>query len=86
MEKEKINWVRVCIAPRLIKLDYNETIKKSHNYVLVVKEDNVIDSEGREFYNLWLYKQDIGYPIEKGDLQEILDFVNKFDNVEVIKL
>ena len=86
MNKKKIDWIKVCVAPRLIKLDYEDTIKKSYNYIFAIQELNVVDSTGWEFYNIGLYKQDSWYPINKNDLWEILDYIKTKKNIQVINV
>lgn len=80
--KKKIDWIKVCIAPRLILADYQDTIKKNWNYLFIMQETNEIDSTWREFYHIGLYKQESGYPIEKGELKQVLDFVKTKENIQ----
>ena len=86
MKMKLLNWIKVCIAPRLIKLDYKDTIKKERKYIFVYEKTNEIDSLWRTFYNVGLFNQESWYPIETGDLKDILDFVKKFDNVSIVNL
>lgn len=86
MNKKKIDWIKVCVAPRLIKLDYKDTIKKERHYVFVYEKTNEVDSLWRTFYNVGLYTQESWYPIETEDLKDILEFVKKFDNVSIVNL
>lgn len=83
MEKKKIDWIKVCIAPRLILADYQDTIKKTYDYLFVMEEKDYIDSTGREFYNIGLFKQESWYPIEKGDLKQVLNYIKGQENVSI---
>ena len=84
MKMKKLNWIKVCIAPRLIKLDYEDTIKKERKYIFVYEKTNEVDSLWRTFYNIGLFRQESWYPIETEDLKDILEFMKKFDNVSII--
>lgn len=86
MKIKKLNWIKVCVAPRLIKMDYEDTIKKERHYIFVYEKTNEVDSLWRTFYNIGLYTQESGYPIESEDLQWLKDFVKKYDNVSIVNL
>lgn len=84
--KRNIEWIKVCVSPRLINADYQDTIKEKYNYLFLYEDENAIDSTWREFYNIGLYKQESWYPIEQWDLEKITDFLKTKNNVQIINL